>query len=562
MDNFRQYRPPRRQAASAVDGFVSRHNYRGATHRRGAVSNSNHTPQTVGIADFKQPEGFHAQQRQQLAHPDIRQTNHTQRGVHGSPNPAIGDFPAANQELQPAALIRKKRLRSKKKYSGRKIAVRLFASVLIFGLLGGGFFASRAYFAARNVLQGGGDAPALAKTIDVTKLKGEGDGRVNVLLLGVGGAGHDGADLTDTIILASIDPINKKTVLLSVPRDLWVEMPNNYFASEQKINAAYSSGKYLELGFQDASNADIAAVRAGFGALDGVIEDVLGVPIHYNVLVNFNAFAQAIDTVGGVSINVPEALVDPSMAWENGWNPILAPEGPQTMDGDKALMYVRSRKTSSDFARSERQRSVMVALKDKVFTLGTLSNPSKISDLISAFGDNVVSDLSVGDAARMAELMKEIPNDQIQSVGLTDQSVNLLTTGTINGLSAVQPRAGVFQYDDIRVFTRTVLKDGFIEKENATIAIYNGTLQPGMAGEKAKDLQSYGYNITTVANAPNQNYQKTVIVDLSNGTKQVTTRYLEQRYGVEVVTENPEASIPTTDVDFVIILGEDAKTIN
>lgn len=545
MDNFRHYKAPRR-SVNAVDGFVSS----GARQRNGVRQSQIGSSAQPRLDAFARTEGFR---------PNKQPTVRTSSRVASQTPPSAMRMSPAEMTLPGSDKKRKGRVkRSVPRW--KRVLMACFLVVFVGGLLGGGYFGGKAYLAARGILKGGGNAPALAKSIDITKLKGEGDGRINILLLGIGGAGHEGPDLTDTMMLASIDPVNKKAALLSIPRDLWVKLPNEFIASEHKINAAYESGKYQEIGRQEAGNGNKNAVKAGFKAVDGVVETVLNVPVHYNVLLDFHAFEQAINTVDGVSVNVPEALVDPTMAWENGYNPVLAAAGQQNMNGKKALMYVRSRETSSDFARSERQRAVMVALKDKVFSLGTLSNPAKISSLISAFGDNVVSDFSVADAARLTEIMKDVANDKIQSVGLTDKKANLVTTTTINGLSAVQPRAGRFDYSEIQNYARNILVDGFIESENANIAVYNGSTTAGLAGKKAEDLKSYGYNITAVANAPKQDYAQTVIVDVSNGQKKVTKRYLEQRFGVTTVTAMPDATIPTTGVDFVIILGQNEKT--
>ena len=115
------------------------------------------------------------------------------------------------------------------------------------------------------------------------------------------------------------------------------------------------------------------------------MESVLGVTIDYNALVDFQAFQQAVDTVGGVTVNVPTDLVDPTMAWQNGNNPLLAKAGIDSFNGAQALNYVRSRETTSDFARSQRQRAVIEALKAKVDTLSTLSNPAKLAGLFRCF---------------------------------------------------------------------------------------------------------------------------------------------------------------------------------
>jgi hypothetical protein len=129
----------------------------------------------------------------------------------------------------------------------------------------------------------------------------------------------------------------------------------------------------------------------------------------------------------------------------------------------------------------------------------------------------------------------------------------------LNGMSVVRPKAGAYDYTAIQAYARNVLKDGYIQNENANIAVYNGSTITGLAGKRADDLRSYGYNITSVANAPKQNYPNTILVDLTNGQKKVTSRYLEQRFGVTAVTSLPDASISASGADFVIILGQNDK---
>ncbi len=433
----------------------------------------------------------------------------------------------------------------------------LFAVMLM-----GGFLFAKGYIKLHKVFQGGASAAALQANVNPSLLKGEGDGRINILLMGIGGQGHDGPDLTDTMLIASIDPVNNKASLVSVPRDLWVKMPNNFISNYQKINAAYESGKYKYLGTQTASSSNKQAVQAGFAGADSTVEQILGVPIHYNVLVNFQAFQQAVDTVGGVTVNVPSQLYDPTMEWENNWNPVLAQPGTQLFNGKKALLYVRSRETSSDFARNERQRSVMLALKDKVFTVGTLSNPLKISSLISAFGNNVQTDISLSDMTRLVTILKKISNTSIQSVGLGDAVNNLITTGNMNGISIDEPTAGLSDYSAIQAFVRSTLKDGYITKENANVTVLNGTVTPGVASAEAAKLKSYGYNVGTVDSAPTSDYATTKIIDLSHGADKYTLHYLQSRYNVSSVTSTLPAGITAGNAKIIVIIGLDEATTN
>ncbi len=449
-------------------------------------------------------------------------------------------------------------LKNIKNWSLRKKIWMGILAVVIILLLVGGFLFLKGYLSAKKVFKGGGSAVSLQEEVKPDLLKGEGDGRINILLLGIGGEGHEAPDLTDTIMVASIDPVNHKTALLSVPRDLWVTVPGK---GSMKINAVYETGKYAYLGRQSSSNKDRKALEAGYQAADKMLETVLGVPIHYHALLNFQAFQQAVDSVGGIDVDVPERLYDPTMAWQNNRNPVIAEKGVQHFNGTKALMYVRSRYTTSDFARSQRQRAVIVALQQKVLTLGTFSNPQKISQLIDAFGDNVATDFSLSDLTRMYQITKGINPDSIQSVGLTDPPNSYVTTGMIGNQSVVIPKAGLGNYSAIQNYVRNTLRDGYLAKENANVMVLNGTSQPGLATTKADVLKSYGYNVGVVGDAPTQNYSKTIIVDQTNGKKPYTAQYLKKRFGVDQVAKKlPDSTIQTQNADFVIILGEDETT--
>lgn len=407
---------------------------------------------------------------------------------------------------------------------------------------------------AHRAFNGGGKAVALQQNVNPNQLKGEGEGRINVLLLGIGGVGHDGPDLTDTMMIASIDPVNHKTVLVSVPRDLWVKIPHH---GSMKINAAYPMGKYDQLGKFDGTSTDRKAIEAGFNVADQTVQGVLGITIHYNMLVNFQAFRQAVDAVNGITVNVPTALYDPTMAWENNHNPVLAAAGVQQFDGKKALLYVRSRETSSDFARSQRQRAVILALKRKVAELGTLSNPLKISGLLSSFGNNVMTDLSLKDASQLYGIVKAIPESSVTSVGLGDQNQHLVTTGRVGNQSVVLPKAGMNNYSDIQRFIRQQLPDGFITKEHARIVVESGTAIEGIGQAKADELKSYGYDVTTVKDAPSKDYAHTVLVDLTGGKKPYTAHYLERRFGVGLTSRSPDSTVQKSTADFILIIGSD-----
>ena len=457
-------------------------------------------------------------------------------------------LPGAESPWHPIDLQRRK-----KWHKLRLVATRGTAIVLVLLITLGGLLFSQSYLKLNKVFKGTtGTVAALKPNVNPGLLKGEGSGRVNILLLGRGGGNHDGPDLTDSMMLASIDPVNYTTTLVSIPRDLWVNVPN---AGVMKINAAWETGEFKYLGKIAPGSTDPKAITAGFKVVDQAVGQSLGVTVDYNVLVDFQAFQQAVDTVGGVTVNVPTPLIDPTMAWQNNHNPVLAQAGVQNFDGAQALNYVRSRETTSDFARGTRQRAVLVALKSKIETLGTLSNPLKISGLINAFGNNVSTDLSLSNASRLYSIIKHINNSKVSSVDLDTAPNQYVTTGNIAGQSIVLPTAGLFNYGEIQQYIRGLLKDPYIIKENAKVLILNGTETPGLATTLASTLKTYGYNVIGTANTPTPDWTQTTLVNLTHGKDKYTQHYLEQRFGVQAVTSLADKTIPTNGADFVIIVG-------
>jgi LCP family protein required for cell wall assembly len=544
MDERRHFKRPQHNPAS-IDGFVSGNRQLGQPiDRRGNSYSPNRGKPTPSLDNLvNRADGFHP----------VNQSGQSSYGLGQSPEikeaEALLDEPIVLDDEIDSKSKETPRFGSKHP-KRRRVLKRTAQTLLVLFLIGAGFFGAKLYITSKHLFHGGGRAPALAE--DISKLRGEGDGRVNILLLGTGGPGHEGADLTDTIMLASIDPVNHTTALLSIPRDLWVKIPGDGY---QKINAAYAYGKE-----QSRQKSESGKDADGLKLLDKTISPVIGIPIHYHAVVNFQAFKQTVDSLGGVSFYVPDTLYDPTIAWENHGNSYIATKGNQSFNGAKALLYARSRETSSDFARGQRQRQLMVAIKDKAFSAGTFSNPVKISGLLSSLGNNIYTDFSLNDIMRLYQIMGKTSNSSITSLDLVTPPHDLLTTGNMNGLSVVEPKAGLFDYDAMTNYVRNALKDGFIAKENAQVAVYNATDTVGLATKEGNLLKSYGYNVTTVASTSNStNPSTTKLIDLSGGKNKYTQHYLEQRFNTKATGSLPSSFgiTPQAGTSFVIILGED-----
>ena len=554
MNESRNKQPVRRGRSpnNSIDGFSQPR--RNQLRTPGGIN----APLNSGkIDEFAGTEGFTPRNRQRQV-----QSNANQKGLN-QPLLISKDGPTRYKRgffglgrKKPVGGTKRKKPWSRKRKIITGIGIFVTILMLIFG-----FLVLKGYININKILKGGGGAAALDTNVDPSKLKGEGDGRVNIMMLGKGGEGHEGADLTDTIIIASIDPIAKEAALVSVPRDLYVPVSGG--KGSMKINAVYATGKSNALSKSSRQSPEVKqkAEEAGYTLLEQTVEKNLGIPIHYRATIDFNGFKQAVDTVGGIDLKVPSAVKETLRIDGKTYRLDVKP-GQQHMDGFKALAYSRSRYTSArgDFDRSERQRLIIIALKQKIMSAGTYSNPKKISGLLDNLGSHVQTNFSVNDLSRLYDLGKQIDQSKIYSIGLADPPNNYVTTGNVGGQSVVIPTAGVGNYKAIQGYLRNVLKDSFIRNENASISVFNGTNTVGLAATKGDELKSYGYNITAVANAPTKTYTKTVIVDMRSGSKKYTKNYLEKRFGVSAVSSLPDATIQPGTADFVIILGSDQAT--
>lgn len=558
MNNFKNDPSNRRHARKAIDGFINT-----PANHGGALPKNNHLNPVKKpvfserlrndmnrrgriVSDFSMPNTAMPKQSGLMSSKPAASPAPSQR----KPETSSQRFERQISKDKKRFGLRRRGRAKKNRPTWRRWALRGSIATFVVMLALVGILAAKGYLKLNQILKGGGAAAALDANVDPTKLRGEGDGRINILLLGRGGVGHDGPDLTDTILVASIDPVNKKSALVSIPRDLWVESKNG----DSKINAVFANAKTRAL--NKKANTE-AAEKAGIDAVESTIEEVLGINMHYYALVDFKGFEQAVDTVGGVNINVPEELRDSTMAWENNWNPVLAKKGPQEMNGKKALMYVRSRHGSArgDFDRAERQRLFIMALKNEILSSGTYSNPVKVSKLMDNFGDHAQTDFSMGDLMRLYSITKGI-GDKVESIGLADPPNDYIVTGNYAGQSVVKPKEGIFEYGEIHKYIRKKLPDGYVVKENAPITVLNGTAIVGIASQEAEELKTYSYNVKKIDNAPTQDYQSTVIVDLT-GKNKYTKNYLEKRFKVKVTRTLPDGIvIPEHErKGFVIIIG-------
>lgn len=243
------------------------------------------------------------------------------------------------------------------------------------------------------------------------------NGRTNVLVLGIGGGAHEGADLTDTMLVISLLWKTKSTAFISVPRDLWSD------TLRDKINSAYHYGEEKKKG-------------GGMVLAKAEVEDVVGIPIHYAIVIDFSGFKKVIDLVGGLDIKVPQAFTDNEFPVEGRENDLCGGDpqfrcryqsihfdaGLQHMDGERSLNYVRSRHAEGseggDFARNRRQQDVMVALKEKLTKPMLLLSPAKDIALFHALDDATDADMNLGEFLTVGKFMTGVRDSNIQKIAI------------------------------------------------------------------------------------------------------------------------------------------------
>lgn len=415
--------------------------------------------------------------------------------------------------------------------------------VLIVGL--GGWFGVRAISSVRAIIDTPSDSASpileyFGKKVDPNALAGEGDGRVNVLVMGIGGTGHAGGSLADTIMVVSLDPDDHQLALLSIPRDLRVPIPG---FGQNKINAAHSLGEQREKG-------------SGPKLMKETVSQLLDLPIHYYVRIDFAGFTKIVDKLGGLIVDVSKPLSDPFYPDDatDGYSPFSLKAGRQTLSGAVALKYARSRETTSDFDRAARQQQLVLALKEKLLSLNVVGNPKKLSELLGIVGEHVRTDLSITDLDRLVKLSSAIDPAGVTTVVLDNGAAGPLTTLTDGGYYLV-PKRGDFR--DVQRIAHELFREPHVRAEAATVVLVNATGQSGEGAELKHDLTSLGYTVTSVTEGGV--VPTTSLVDQSNGRFPYTVSFLKQRFHATVTIQSPDSST-TNPADLVLTVGRDWLT--
>ena len=447
-----------------------------------------------------------------------------------------------------------------KKHRVRKTIKWVVLSLVALILLSGGWYGWHIYRGIANATNNNNPF-SLFSAFKPVPLKGQDTGHVNILLAGnsADDPGHDGANLTDSIMILSLNTQDHTAFILSIPRDLWVNIPGMGY---QKINAASDMTNFTGAGYPNG----------GMGELEEVLHSDLGIDINYYALINYTAFRDMVNAVGGISINIQSpdkrGLYDPNIAKADG-GPLKLANGWQQLNGQTALNLARARGDNyyaygfpaSDFDRTEHQRQMLMALKQKASTLNILTDSTKIANMFDAIGKNVNTDLQLNELKSLYSLTKDLNDGNIASYNLNNLNnkqllVNYTSPG---GLSALAPADGVGNFTTIQSEVRKLISNDPLVKESASVVVLNGSNTTGLAKQQGQRLSNLGLNLAIAADAP-AGYAQTVVI--SNATdKPNTAAKLQQLYGVSTTTD---ATLTKNypNADFIVVLGLNFTSTN
>jgi len=376
----------------------------------------------------------------------------------------------------------------------------------------------------------------------------DGASQVSILLLGLDyrdWSARSEYSRSDTMILLTLDPLTHRAGILSIPRDLWVNIPG---FKHGKINTAYYLGATYKL------------PGAGPGLAVKTVEQFLGVPINYCAQIDFSAFVDFIDELGGVKIEIPEAITVDLLGSGAATKKTLRP-GVQVLPGEWALAYARARNTrGGDFDRAKRQQQVILAIRNRVLSLNMLPTLiTKADVLYQQLAAGIHTNLSLDEAIKLALLASQVPEENITR-GVIDESYVLFGRSP-DGLSILIPLIDKIHVLRDEIFASSgvlspMTPGNSLERmlaEQARVSIQNKSRAEGITMQTADYLVGLGINVVDQREVEGP-ASFTTLIDHSG--KPFTTRYLVDQLGLE----NPRIVMeydPENPVDLELILGDD-----
>lgn len=457
-----------------------------------------------------------------------------------------------------------------KKTKGTRLWVKIFLTLggtLLFIVLGTtAFFFSKGLSLGHNIqLQNNtrtslfSDIKRLAFSLIETKhplLRGEEGGRINILLLGRAGEHYPGKNLTDTVMLMSIDTLSKKVALLSLPRDLYAPIQGTTLST--KINSLYQYGLNQK--------QDLDPLRAS-------IEAVTGQSVDYFFILDFDGFEKVVDALHGIPVDVVRDFSDPRYPGKNySYETFEIKKGWQTLDGATALKYVRERHNDpeGDFGRAKRQQQVIGAIKDKAFSLGTFLNVFAVNDLLDALGENVKTDMSLNDMTAFLKLATTLDTENVTSIVVDAWKkdsllrVSHIQVGPIAAFILV-PRVG--NWNEVRDVSENIFRLEALATRKSHIADEKATLtiialpKDAAVAEKMKQLTigEMGFSEASLVTMKplEKRPDESMIIDRSGLKKPFSLDELIKKFSLKKVDSLPFSLPSEVTSDFVIIVGSD-----
>lgn len=401
-----------------------------------------------------------------------------------------------------------------------------------------------------DILPGGGRAT----------LRGEESGRVDVLLLGRAGESYPGRELTDTVMIASLDLDRRQAAFLSLPRDLFVPIPDTSFST--KLNSLYQYGLTRDEGAETVRRA---------------VENITGLDIPYYVTVDFDGFEKIIDEIGGVTVFSERDIYDERYPGKNySYETFELPEGWHTLDGATALKYARERHSDpeGDFGRAKRQQQILKAFQEKVFSARTLFDAPGIGRMLDTLGESVRTDLSVPEILAFADIVRTTDVRNASTVVVDAwkrESLLRVSHIDIGGVRAfiLVPRTG--NWNEVRDLAENVFELDAIRKrrerisEEATDILVLARPEAAATAKRFREtlLDSVpAESVTILTDDSVPDHPSSAVIETGSGRKLYTLDEL-----LRVFPLDREASVPVgtadtetaDEADLVIVLGRSAE---
>lgn len=547
----------------SIDGFIPR--------RTGAQLGDYHAPTSRAPVRKREPAGLKVANRStDRALPTLLAS--TQEGVSRRDiSETLGKIPTIDE---PKSSRRQRRDdRKAKRNKAGKIIKWTVITIMVIGLLLGGWFGYRTLKASGNIFKGN-----LLDVFQTVPLKQDGSGRTNILVLGTSedDPGHDGGTLTDSMMILSVDQKAKNAYMMSIPRDLWVQYGKACNAGYQgKINEYY--------GCVGGGTGNVDKDRVALAKENSFIGDIFGLDIQYGVNVNYTVMRDLVNAVGGITVTIesrdPNGQMDSNFDWKCGLGDhkvsraerlrrcppsghfIDYPNGPAQLDAEHALYLAQARGDSaptygfeqSNFDREKNQQKIIKAIREKAFSAGILTDANKVTKIIDSLGGNLRTTFEAKEVRTLISLAQTVKDKDIQSLSLIDATPPLVGTGDYNGVSVVKPSAGIFDYSAIRAYLTKKLSNNPVVREGAIVTVLNGSGVSGAGQSEADLLTKDGFTVDSVATAPDGTYAAIEVYQIGTGMA-ATKQKMASRYGVTVKTTKPPIAV-SSDTNFVVIVG-------